>query len=500
MNRGVAWIGIASAFVGIFDLVAIVLITRLWISPEQYGIAATAALFFPILDQATDLGLMAALVQRDDLDDAKVSTVFWINLICAALLFGVILACAPLFSEAIVGSLLIAYGTKLLWQNIYSIPFAMLKKELRFKELSIIRILANVAELAAKIGFAPVFGIWCFVLGPLARVLVSGIGGQICYPWRPKLILRLAEAREFIRFGLKSSASQILFYCYTNVDYLIVKQFFGNTALGLYKLAYEVALEPVRMISFVIIDIAFPTFAKLRYARDQLIAQLVSFTRLNLITVLTYSVIVFVTVNDLLAIFYPDFVHSASTARILCVVAVLRAVGFVIPPLLDGVGQPGRTLRYMLWAAVMLPLCFVGFAYFLGDAFGSSVIVTKAGTELVTDGYIAVAIGWGVGYPIAFAVLVTMAMKTLSWTASAFVRSIIGVMGCMIAAGCVGAGIHALLGELPALARFVVTTIAIAGATGLLLAYTQGMSPRTMVRALKGRPATQAVDPGPPVD
>ena len=47
-------------------------------------------------------------------------------------------------------------------------------------------------------------------------------------------------------FGLKSSGSQILFYFYTNVDYPIVGAFFGPTALGIYRAAYEIVLEPVR--------------------------------------------------------------------------------------------------------------------------------------------------------------------------------------------------------------------------------------------------------------
>ena len=78
VNRGLAWIGVASAVVGICDLVAIVLILKFWVSKELYGIATMAAFLFPILDQATDLGLTAALVQRDDVDEEKASTVFWI--------------------------------------------------------------------------------------------------------------------------------------------------------------------------------------------------------------------------------------------------------------------------------------------------------------------------------------------------------------------------------------------------------------------------------------
>ncbi len=39
VNRGLAWIGVASSLVGILDLLAILIILNTWISAEEYGIA-----------------------------------------------------------------------------------------------------------------------------------------------------------------------------------------------------------------------------------------------------------------------------------------------------------------------------------------------------------------------------------------------------------------------------------------------------------------------------
>jgi O-antigen/teichoic acid export membrane protein len=476
VNRGLAWIGIASSLVGVLDLIATLLILNNWVSTEEYGIATKCIWIFPILDQATDLGLSAAVIQRDDHDDTKISTVFWINMMIAALLFGVLVIVAPIlarhfYGHMIVGWMLIAYGTKLLWQNVYFIPMALMKRELRFKELSVIRILANVAEFSGKVGFAAAgFGIWCFVLGPLCRVLVSGIGSQLRHPWRPKLVFKFNEAREYVTFGMKTSASQILFYFYTNVDYPIVGYYFGDSALGLYRLAYEVALEPVRIISNVVVDVAFPTFAKLRLDRDRLVSQFVSFTRLNLITVMAFAAIVFVAAEDVLRLIFPDYVAAATAVRILCLVAVLRSVSFVIPPLLDGIGRPDRTFTYMLVAAIALPISYVALAVIAGDRLG----------------FESVAVAWAIGYPIAFAILVKIAIYTLEWSSMAYLRAVRGVSLCLIVAGIAAFGVHALLsGQGPGL-RLAITTAVVILVTGVLLAYTQGLSLRTARRALKG--------------
>ncbi len=491
VNRGLAWIGIASSLVGALDLIAILVILNTWISKEEYGIATMCMWIFPILDQATDLGLSAAVIQRDDHTEAKISTVFWINLGTAALLFLILVLLAPIvavhiYGHAIIGSMLIVYGTKLLFQNVYFIPIALMKRELRFKELSVIRIIANLAEFFGKVGFAWAgFGIWCFVLGPMCRVLVTAIGAQIRHPWRPKLILRIREAREYLTFGLKSSGSQILFYFYTNIDYPIVGYYFGPVALGIYRLAYEVVLEPVRMISNVIVDIAFPAFARLRHDPSRLIAQFVSFTRLNLITVMTYSAIVLVAAPDVLALMFPEYTAADEAVRILCVVAVLRAVSFVVPPLLDGVGRPDRTFTYTVVAAIAMPIAYIAAANLLGDELG----------------FLSVAIGWAVGYPIAFAVLIFMALHTLGWSPLSYLRAVAGVAACMVGGGLLGWGVHILLDGQPTLVRLLITTIVIVGTTALLLAYTQGISIRSARRAMRGAPAVAdlpVVDDPPP--
>ncbi|MBA3396617.1 MAG: oligosaccharide flippase family protein [Deltaproteobacteria bacterium] len=489
VNRGLAWIGIASSLVGILDLLAILIILNNWVDKEQYGIATLANWMFPILDQATDLGLSAAVIQREDHDDAKISTVFWINLMTASALFMLLLVFAPLigagiYGHAIIGYMLIAYGSKLLWQNVYFIPVAMMKRELRFKELSIIRICSNLAEFAGKVGFAAAgFGIWCFVLGPLARVLVTGIGAQICHPWRPKLILRFTAAKEYVTFGLRTSGSQILFYMYTNVDYPIVGYFFGPTALGVYKLAYEVVLEPVRMISNVVVDIAFPAFARLRYAKDRLIGQLVSFTKLNLITVMAYSAVVLVAAPDVLEVFFPKYTSAVDAIRILCIVAVFRSVSFVVPPMLDGIGYPNRTFVYSLIAAIVLPATFWLGAVLLGDSLG----------------YMSVAVAWAIGYPIAFAVLIGLALSTLKWTLRGYLGAVGGVALCLIAAALVAWGVHAILPPIPGV-RLAITAVVVVTVTGALLAYTQNLSIRSAIRAIKGDGDAVLDDPAPPVE
>jgi O-antigen/teichoic acid export membrane protein len=483
VSRGLAWLGVASTAVGLLDIIALLIILNNWVSREELGIATLCLWMFPLLDQATDLGLSAALIQRDDHTPERVSTVFWVNVLLSTVLFLVLLGLAPIVTEhiyghAIVGWMLAAYGVKLLLQNGYLIPIAMLKRELRFKELATAKILANLAEFAGKVGFAWAgFGIWAFVLGPLARTVVYVLITQVLAPYRPRLMFKLREARDYVTFGLRASGSQILFHFYTNIDYPIVGFFFGESALGLYKIAYEIVLEPVRIISNVVVDIAFPTFARLRHSTEQLIAQLVSFTKLNLITVMTYAAVVAVAAPDVIALLFPAYAGAVDAVRILCAVAVLRAVGYVIPPLLDGIGRPERTLLYMTCAAITMPIAYVLGAITLGD----------------TLGFESVAVAWAVGYPIAFGVLVYMATHAIGWSAMKYLRAVGGVAVCLLGAGALGGAAHYVMDGMPSAAQLGATAGIVLIVSGVLLAYTQGLTLRAAARSLRDPPSNNAL-------
>ena len=87
VNRGIAWVGLASGIVGILDVLAFFIVIRAgWITIDEWGVAVNVIPFFIVLDLVTDLGLAGAVIQREDHTPEKISTVFWLNVAMSALL------------------------------------------------------------------------------------------------------------------------------------------------------------------------------------------------------------------------------------------------------------------------------------------------------------------------------------------------------------------------------------------------------------------------------
>lgn len=481
VNRGVAWAAAAQAVIAVTDLISQLLVLAFWVGPTDYGIASGAVAFYTLLDTAADFGVTSALIQRDDHTPERVSTVFWFNLLISSGLFVVLLVLGPLYGylqgNAVLGWLLIAYGGKLVFQNVYAIPFALLRKEMRFGDIAKARMAAHLAESLGRIAFAALGAtVWCWTLAALTRAFVFGVIMQLRHPFVPKLVFRPREVFAYVRFGLRTAASQILFRLYTSVDAPIVLYLFGAEAAGIYSAALFIVLEPVKTISNVVIDVAFPTFARLRNDPQGLIAQFIQFTRLNLIAVLPFVVLILLVVPEYLRIFYSykwkpaELAACADAARILCLVGTLRALGFVGPPLLDGIGRPELTLRYMVVAAVAVPGAFLLGAQLLGARYGM----------------LSVAMAWVIGYPIAFAALSYLVARSIDLPIRLYVRGSWGIIGCCLAGLVVGLLVSAGLPQASDVTRMLAIGGAALAVTFTLIATWQRITPRSVAAAIRG--------------
>lgn len=480
VNRGVAWAGASQAVIALADLVSQVVVLALWISANDYGIAMLAFQLYTLLDTAADLGVTSSLIQRDDHTPERVSTVFWFNVLISSALFVLLLVLGPLYGHVqghdVVGWLLIAYGGKLIFQNTYAIPFALLRKQLRFGEIAKIRTVAHLGESAARIVFAATgFTIWCFTLAALTRVLVFGVLMQARHPFVPRLVFRPREVADYIRFGVRAAASQIVYRVYVSIDSALVGYYFGATANGIYNLALWIVLEPVRTITNVVSDVAFPAFARMRHDRQRLVDQFITFTRLNLVAVLPFLVLVVLVIPEFLFAFYRDQWSAAQlaitvdAARVLCLTGALRALAFLGPQLLDAVGRPDLTLRYQTFAAIIVPGGFVACAGIFGDRLGP----------------VSVAVGWSVAYPVAFGVLAYLVAVTIGLPVGRYLRSCWGIVACCAAGLVAGVCTWPFTGGLGHGMRMIVEAGAASLVMGALLATWQDIRPRAVVRSLK---------------
>ena len=77
---------------------SLMILARL-LDPEDFGLVAMVTALTGVLQLFRDFGLSTATVQRTNVTEAQISTLFWINLLVGVILTGIALAGAPLVAD-----------------------------------------------------------------------------------------------------------------------------------------------------------------------------------------------------------------------------------------------------------------------------------------------------------------------------------------------------------------------------------------------------------------
>ena len=221
LDRGTAWVGIASGIAGVLDLVTTLACLWLWLTPTELGTATIAGATLPVIERLGGLGMREALVRHaDGADRRALSTMMWVSVIGSAILLTLLaLLRRPiggLFEDSIVGTLVVGFAIKQLVGTFGIVPEALLRRDLAFEPLSRIRVIGTFADQVTKVVVAylgahghPDLKVWAFVLGPMVNGFVVTAGLQLAHPWRPAFEFDVRGAIHALRFGAQVSTGEL---------------------------------------------------------------------------------------------------------------------------------------------------------------------------------------------------------------------------------------------------------------------------------------------------
>ncbi|TVQ95954.1 MAG: lipopolysaccharide biosynthesis protein [Deltaproteobacteria bacterium] len=379
--------GVGNVLGRIGNVVAIFAVLKL-LSPEEFGLASLVLAIFVVLQALTELGLGVALVQAREVTRSSLDSLFWLSAALAVGLWGVVAAGAPVmawfYDEPDLTPLLRVTALGIVLFSLYLIPRNLMVRDLQFGRIAI----ADNAGLALSAGTMITFawlgwGPWAIVLGELANRLGQCI---LCFgfrPFIPRLRFAWDEISAMTRFGLWATGARLVGTLYKNIDFLIVGKAFGPEAVGLYALAYRVVHDPVRTLSNIVSQVAFPAFARLQRERDRLRTYVFAFARISLTLTGTLIIVVALWIDLLLTLIsFDHWLDAVPIIHILVLAAVLQAITPILSKLIDAVGQARFNFMHSAGSLVFMTTAFL--------------VGTRFGLE-------GVAWAWVVAFPFAWA-------------------------------------------------------------------------------------------------
>lgn len=364
------WLGSATIAGRLVDLGATIAVLSL-LTQADMGLAALVLSTCAVLESLSGLGLGQALVQSPALSNDEEASLFWLTSAIGAVLGLAMIASAPvlaaLYAESALVPLAITSGLKLVLIGMSVVPLQLLSRQLKFKEVGAVQSLSSLGEGVIKVALAWAgAGAWALILANVARGLVLLIALWSVSDFRPRPRFSFAEARRFVPFGLHVAGSGVLYQLYRNAGHFLVGKLLGIEALGTYRVAFDVAMQPTEALTLVVGRVAFPVFSRVSNDTRALAASFVRGTRSLILLVVPVAAILSVVVGDLLALLGgARWVQAAPAVQILVWAGLLRAAAHLFPQVYIALGRPQYAIADSILSFAVLSTGFwLGLSWF----------------------------------------------------------------------------------------------------------------------------------------
>ena len=223
---------------GIQFIVQIVLARLL--SPEEYGMIAIVLVFILLANVFVESGFSTALIQKKNADELDFSSVLYLSLVIATILYIVIFFTAPFVARfyelPILVQVLRVLSITLFVGAFNSIQNAFVARHMLFKKLFVsslgaVTISGVVGIIAAYNGL----GVWALVLQQLTNQLAVAIILWFTINWRPSLLFSFDRINTLFAYGSRLLASSLIDTLYRNLRTLMVGRMFTSSVLGFYN-------------------------------------------------------------------------------------------------------------------------------------------------------------------------------------------------------------------------------------------------------------------------
>lgn len=371
LRRGFRALGAATTLVRIVDVVAVFVVLRI-LPNDAIGEASVAWTLATLLEAWNGAGIGPAIVQARRVTRADLDSAFTAASLSGLALFGVAALLGPLAARVYGDPRLVVYlpitGTKLLALGVAAVPLARLSRALRFEVVASLQVIATLVSALVRVSVALAGGgAFAIVLAHAAHGIATMVGVFVLAPFRPRLRFDATRLRPLFAFGAASSLHDTVYQAYRNVDFLLVGRLLGLSALGVYRVIFDLAMEPLMAIS----DVLTRTGARVycRLAGDpRRLAEAVRYTFRTLLRILgPVALLLFLALGAILDLLGGDrFAGALPAGRLLVVAAFVRALFQLVPAVFTSLGRPGlsvvaaTTLLVLLAVGIGVPLALLG--------------------------------------------------------------------------------------------------------------------------------------------
>jgi PST family polysaccharide transporter len=417
-----AWRALANWSTQLISWAGFLILVRL-LAPSDFGIVSMCVVLYAQLRFVSDFGIPTTVVTLRSMSEDDIAQLNTVGLLFGLGTFavGCLLAwpAAVFFKTPRLFPVIIVTSVALIAQGLRSVPEGLLNKEMRFKVISLLDAVRDITSAIVTVILALLgFGYWALVLGNLVAVLIRTTAiiairhHRFAWP-------RFECVRKPLAFSWHVLAYVFSWSTYSSLDNVTAGRVLGQSALGLYGMAWTVANMPLEKVVSLVTTIVPSYLASVQKDPVALRRYLFNLTEaLSLITFPATIGLALVAREAVPFVLGHKWDGVIRPLEVLCAYAALRSVVALLPKLLTAVGNARFVMRIETSALVLMPT-----AFYIGSHWGTT----------------GIAFGWVAAYPLVVIPLYWKALKSIGMSVAEYFKALRpGLDGAMAMAVGVG--------------------------------------------------------------
>jgi PST family polysaccharide transporter/lipopolysaccharide exporter len=268
----------------LLQVLMLVILARL-LTPGQFGLMGIALVTLSASKRFTNIGLDAALIQKEDQNvDSYLNTTWLLEIGRGLLILSVVFLTAPviadIFDEPRATNIIRAIGFVPALKGFQNPATVYFKKNLALHRDFLYNTGASIGQFVVGViyaWFSPT--VWALVAGSLSRPILQTALSYLLHDYRPWPSFDFEAAKELIDFGKWVTGSSIMYWIARDGDDAFVGWLLSATALGFYQYAYQIADMPATELSQTVSGVTFPAYSRVQENSTELQNALLQSTR-----------------------------------------------------------------------------------------------------------------------------------------------------------------------------------------------------------------------------
>lgn len=351
---GMMWSAFQKYSMMFINFISDIILARL-LTPYDFGCIGMLAIFMILAETFIDGGFGSALIQKKQPTQIDYSTIFYWNLLISAVLYAILYLGAPavaaFYNTPLLCNILRIQGIVLFIYAFNIIQHNQLKKNLKFKSIAFVNVVASVVSLIVTIIMAyRGLGVWSLVAKNLISASLISIIFWFYLRWRPAWAFSWKSFRQLFSFGIYMFLIRMVNNISGQVQGLLIGRFYNPSTMGYYSKAHSTERVASKSLSDVMAQVTYPLYAQVQDDKNAMHNMIKRLT-------MTVSYFTFPMMFILLLLAKPIFIllytekwlESVPYFQILCIAGLfecLQSINFLAIPAI------GKSKTSFLWTVI----------------------------------------------------------------------------------------------------------------------------------------------------